>query len=261
MRCARRMGWVLGALLLVLGGCSLAPVFRSPGVYHTIRPGETVYRIARTYGVELDVLVKANHIVDARRIVAGTRLYVPGASRRLRVPPIRRGTSGRSRLAKIPPWPGRKREVQRPAAKPAPPRKSAPRRERVGKVSLPAEVDFVWPLKGKVTSFFGRRGKRKHQGVDIAAPRGTPIRAAEAGVVIFSDNGPGGYGRMVILRHPNGFHTIYAHNSKNLAEKGRRVRQGEGIAQVGSTGRATGPHLHFEIRNRTQAKDPLFYLP
>ena len=128
-------------------------------------------------------------------------------------------------------------------------------------MSLPAEVDFVWPLKGKVTSFFGRRGKRKHQGVDIAAPRGTPIRAAEAGVVIFSDNGPGGYGRMVILRHPNGFHTIYAHNSKNLAEKGRRVRQGEVIAQVGSTGRATGPHLHFEIRNRTQAKDPLFYLP
>ena len=100
-----------------------------------------------------------------------------------------------------------------------------------------------------------------HQGIDIGGPAGTPIRAAEDGIVIFSDRGPGGYGVMVIVRHANGFHSIYAHNEKNLVKKGQKVRQGEAIALVGRTGRASGPHLHFEIRNRTVPKDPLFYLP
>ncbi|MFQ5694191.1 MAG: LysM peptidoglycan-binding domain-containing M23 family metallopeptidase [Nitrospinota bacterium] len=237
------------ALCLLLAGCSAAGLFRRPGVYHVIRPGETLYRISRTYGVDLETLVKVNHIADARRIVAGTRLFIPGARRTLRVPPPRRRAAGRAPSQRPPPWPGRERKAPKPP--PAP----------TGRVALPAEVDFNWPVRGRVTSLFGRRGKSVHQGIDIAAKTGTPIQAAEDGLVIFSGRGPGGYGFMLILRHPNGFHTIYAHNHKNLVRKGQRVRQGEVIGLVGSTGRSTGPHLHFEIRNRTKPKDPLFYLP
>lgn len=100
-----------------------------------------------------------------------------------------------------------------------------------------------------------------HQGIDIAASSGTPIRAAEEGRVIFSDRAPGGYGLMIILRHAKGFHTLYAHNRRNLVKVGQWVRQGEIIALVGDTGRSTGPHLHFEIRNWASPRDPLFFLP
>ncbi|MBI2880882.1 MAG: M23 family metallopeptidase [Candidatus Tectomicrobia bacterium] len=247
MRGARRTGWVVWALLFLVGGCSAGGLFRRPGIYHTIRPGETLWRISQTYGVDLEEVVKANHIGDPRRIVAGTKIFIPGASRVLEVPPRLHGAA----VGKAPPWPGRETRVP---TGPLPRGPSA-------RVTLPAEVDFIWPIKGRVTSFFGRRGRAMHQGVDIAAPTGTQIRAAEEGMAIFSDRGPGGYGLMVILRHPNGFHTIYAHNHRNLVRKGQRVRQGDVIALVGSTGRSTGPHLHFEIRNRAQAKDPLFYLP
>ena len=266
MRTVVRSPWVGCALLLLLGGCSVAGIFRKPGVYHTIQPGETLYRIARTYRVDLDELVKANHIADFRRIVAGTRLFVPRAVQVLKVPPRRKRTAQVSR--KTPTWPGR-RNVVRESSKRSSSRSrvtsTAPRTVKpsklVARVTLPAEVDFIWPVNGKVSSFFGRRGKRRHQGIDIAAATGTPVRAAEDGYVIFSDKGPGGYGLMVILRHPNGFHTIYAHNSENVVKKGVKVRQGEVIARVGKTGRASGSHLHFEIRNRTKPKDPLFYLP
>lgn len=249
---ARRTGWAVVALLFLLYGCSVAGLFRPRGVYHTIRPGETLYRISRTYGVELDALVKANHIADARRIIAGTKLFIPGVRRAIGVPPARRRAPGRrASIPKTPSWPGRRGETQ----------KRPPPKAPTGKLALPAEVDFIWPVKGRIASYFGRRGKRSHQGIDIVATRGTPIRAAEDGLVIYSDRGPGGYGLMVILRHPNGFHSVYAHNHKNLARKGQKVRQGEAIALVGSTGRSSGPHLHFEIRNRAKPKDPLFYLP
>ncbi len=271
MKTVVRSPWVGCALLLLLGGCSVAGVFRKPGAYHTIQPGETLYRIARTYRVDLDELVKVNHIADSRRIDVGTRLFIPRAVRVLKVPP-RRKPPRRERTdqvsRKTPTWPGR-RNVERESSRrsssgsrvPSTALRTAKPPKQVARVTLPAEVDFIWPVKGKISSFYGKRGKRRYQGIDIVAATGTPVRAAEDGYVIFSGKGPGGYGLMVILRHPKGFHSIYAHNSKNIVKKGSKVRQGEVIALVGETGRIDGPHLHFEIRNRTKPKDPLFYLP
>ncbi|MEO1521908.1 MAG: M23 family metallopeptidase, partial [Cyanobacteria bacterium J06633_2] len=106
---------------------------------------------------------------------------------------------------------------------------------------------YLWPARGVLTSGYGWRWGRMHQGIDIAAPVGTPIYAAAPGVVEFSGWNSGGYGNMVDIRHPDGSKTRYAHNSRNLVRVGQRVAQGHQIAEMGSTGYSTGPHVHFEI--------------
>jgi lipoprotein NlpD len=121
---------------------------------------------------------------------------------------------------------------------------------------------FAWPLtKGVVSSGFGKRGRRMHKGLDIAVKTGTPVLAAAAGTVVYSDDKQRGYGNLVILSHAHGYVTVYAHNRRNLVDEGDAVRQGAPIAEVGSTGRSTGPHLHFEIRQKKKAVDPLIHLP
>lgn len=119
---------------------------------------------------------------------------------------------------------------------------------------------FRWPVKARLTSRFGLRGNRPHEGIDLGAPHGTPIHAAEAGRVIHSGRF-GAYGKVVILKHAGAYRSVYAHAQRLFVEKGDFVERGQKIAEVGSTGRATGPHLHFEIRRGEVAHDPLVYLP
>ncbi len=121
-------------------------------------------------------------------------------------------------------------------------------------------IEFSWPAGGQITSRFGRRGHSHHDGIDIAAPEGVAVRAAAAGVVVFSGV-LRGYGNVIILEHPYGLTTVYAHNQRNLVRVGARVRRGALIARLGRTGRATGPNLHFEVRRGKLARDPLLYLP
>ncbi len=119
---------------------------------------------------------------------------------------------------------------------------------------------LAWPVEGRITSPFGPRGGSFHDGLDISAPLGTPILAAASGEVIY--NGAlRGYGNIVILRHRDGYATVYAHTQKNLVQEGEVVRRGQAIARVGQTGRASGPHVHFEIRKDNLARNPLRYLP
>ncbi len=108
-------------------------------------------------------------------------------------------------------------------------------------------------------SGFGARERDQHDGIDLAAPEGTPIRAAADGVVIFAGQ-QRGYGNLVLLAHEGDLVTVYAHNSQNLVAPGRRVARGDPIARVGRTGNATGPHLHFEVRLGTHPRDPLGFL-
>lgn len=123
----------------------------------------------------------------------------------------------------------------------------------------PSSAGFVWPVNGVVVSGFGMRWGRMHEGIDIAASTGTPIRAAAAGTVIWS-GWRGGYGNAVIIDHGNALATVYAHASALLVTQGQRVSQGQTIALVGSTGNSSGPHLHFEVRVNGVAVDPLLYL-
>ena len=121
---------------------------------------------------------------------------------------------------------------------------------------------YTWPARGTLTSGYGWRWGRMHRGIDIAAPTGTPIVAAAPGIVTYADWNSGGYGYLVEIQHPNGSLTIYAHNSKILVRKGQTVSQGELIAEMGSTGRSSGPHLHFEIHTKGNgAVNPMAYLP
>lgn len=119
---------------------------------------------------------------------------------------------------------------------------------------------LAWPLAGPVTSPYGRRGRRHHDGIDIGAPPGTEVRAAAAGAVIYAGS-LRGYGRMIIIRHEDGFVTVYAHNARQRVRAGARVRRGDPIATVGRSGRTTGPNLHFEVRRDNVAYDPLALLP
>jgi murein DD-endopeptidase MepM/ murein hydrolase activator NlpD len=123
----------------------------------------------------------------------------------------------------------------------------------------PSASGFVWPTTGPVTSGFGWRWGRMHEGVDIGAPTGTPIVAAAAGTVIVS-GWMGGYGNLVVIDHGGGLATAYAHQSSIAAGVGQAVAQGQVIGYVGSTGHSTGPHLHFEVRINGAAVDPLGYL-
>ncbi len=121
---------------------------------------------------------------------------------------------------------------------------------------------FMWPVPKyyKVSSHYGSRWGRNHDGIDIPAPKGTPFVASDNGVVIYSDNGIRGYGNMIVVSHSDDIFSVYAHNNKNLVDKGDRVRKGQVIGHVGNTGRSTGSHLHFEIRVKNKARNPANYL-
>ena len=200
------------------------------GVYHTVQKNQTLYRIAKTYELDVKVLQRANHIGDPSKLKEGTRLWIPGARKVLQIP---KSSKSRSRAAK---------------------KKTPP-------TVKPRKGFLIWPTKGTLTSSFGIRNGRKHEGIDIAAPKGTPIHSAAAGEVKFSGWGPTGYGKMVTIKHKHHLTTIYAHNSKLLVKKGTQVKQGQKISLMGSTGRSTGPHLHFEVRYNGIPTNPLNYLP
>ena len=121
---------------------------------------------------------------------------------------------------------------------------------------------LAWPVPSskRLSSKFGRRWGKAHEGIDIAARSGTAIIAAEAGVVVYSGNDLGGYGNLTVISHKGGLFSIYAHAKKNFTQKGDSVHRGQVIAQVGSSGKATGPHLHFEVRFDSKAIDPLKFV-
>ena len=123
-------------------------------------------------------------------------------------------------------------------------------------------LGFSWPAAGKLTSRFGRRWGRMHKGIDIAGPVGTPINAAADGTVISAGWNSGGYGNLVELKHSDGTTTRYGHNSRLSVSVGQTVRQGQQLAEMGSTGHSTGSHVHFEIRpTGGSAVNPIAYLP
>ena len=126
-----------------------------------------------------------------------------------------------------------------------------------GKVS---RSGLQWPLRGRLTSGFGRRWGRLHAGIDIAAPKGTPIRSVKAGTVVFAGR-MSGYGNVVIVDHGGGLSTLYAHQSRVGSRRGQPVPQGQTIGSVGSTGRSTGNHLHFETRVSGRPQNPRSFLP
>lgn len=221
MRRARAAGAALFAL--VLWACASAP---KGDVVHVLQPGENLYRLSRYYGVSVEDIMDANGIHDVSDLPVGARIVIPGTDRE--PPPA-------SLAAYVPSVPGA------PAAR-------------------AAGLDFAWPLRGTLSSRYGWRSGSHHEGIDISAHRGSLVHAAESGRVIYS-GWLGSYGRIVIVKHTGAWSTVYAHNSRNLVEKGDFVERGDVIAEVGSSGNASGPHCHFEVRRDRVPEDPMAYLP
>ena len=215
------------------------------GFYHRVRSGENLYRIGLRYRVPTKVLVRANRIRDVHSVPVGTKLWIP---QRRGGSATKRPTTSRKRIAAT-----GNTAARRPNAAEA-------RRLVRSEAKSGSKLSFAWPVKGRLTSSFGRRRGRPHEGLDLAARLGTSIRASESGKVIHSGR-LGDYGKVVILKHQGHYRTVYAHASKTLVRKGQFVEKGQKIALVGRTGRATGPHLHFEIRRRESARNPILYLP
>ena len=214
------------------------------GVVHVVRQGETMYRIARTYGMDPGDLMETNGIVDPRTIEIGTELFVPGAAAVLEVPPAESVASAKPLST----------PTTTPTPTPTSTTTSTPARPAGG-----APAVLSWPLQGVLYARFGTRGGQRHDGIDIAAPEGTNIKAAADGKVIYAGEQPG-YGSIVLLRHAGGLVTLYAHASKLLVREGQSVERGDPVARGGQTGKTTGPHLHFEVRDGTRPRNPLLYL-
>jgi murein DD-endopeptidase MepM/ murein hydrolase activator NlpD len=209
---------------------SVSPTYPRAGVYHTVKRHQTLWRICKTYGVDIDEVARINHIRNPSRIRVGQRIFIPGAKKVLRVDIYIDDIGGRR---------GRREDLQR---------------------IVLARGRFIWPVRGKVTQEFGIRRTVKHDGIDISAPRRTPIRASGSGKVLYSGSEIKGYGNIIIIRHEQGFITVYAHNEINGVAEGTKVKRGQIIARVGSTGRASAPQLHFEIRKNNRPIDPRLLL-
>ena len=197
------------------------------GVYHVVERHQTLYRICKTYGVDIKKVALLNGISARSKIQTGQQIFIPGAKKVLKVEVYIDDVVEES---------GEK-----------------------GKIAY-KKLNFIWPVEGKIADTFNETENKRHQGIDIASPLGTPIKASNPGTVIYSSNTIKGYGNLIILRHSEKLITVYAHNQVNLVEEGSWVERGQIIGKVGQTGRATGPHLHFEIRRNNKAVDPRLFL-
>lgn len=217
-----------------------------PARWHTVAAGESVSTVAHRYGLSVESLVQENLLSSPYVVRVGQTLTLP--------------SGGKKTFAK-----------ELPSQKvPAALTPNALPRQRVrvsSSVATPPEAlsyqgsNFIWPIRGKIVGAFGPSGTGlRNDGINIAAPAGTPVQASDAGVVAYAGNGIKGFGNLILLKHNSGWMTAYAHNAETLVQRGDTVRRGQRIARVGATGNVSRPQLHFEIRKGSQALDPQKYL-
>ncbi|TLS78199.1 M23 family metallopeptidase [Mariprofundus erugo] len=246
-----------------------APVVSQKNSTYIVRSGDTLYSIGKRFGVDYHRLAARNRLRAPYHIFIGQQLYIStSAPPETRLPVAtgggKRQTVRVNRHVLNSNSKSKSREVV--AARPAAPvaRHATSAGSEVSRQPRATGYEsgkLLWPVKGVVTSRFGHRGSRMHDGIDIGVPEGTAVHAAGSGEVVYSDSRISGYGRLIIIRHGRDLFTAYAHNQRNLVRKGDRVRAGDVIARAGHTGRASGPHLHFEVRQGSTPVDPLAYLP
>lgn len=278
--CRVAAAWVIaGPTIGQAIGQTLDPIIEAGVAYHAVARGETVYRVSLDFNIDQADLISRNGLRAPYTLAIGQRLILPitrthavakgdtlfsisqdagvtvasvsalnnigppytiRVGQRISIPPLRSGPASGA-------LPSRARAV---VAAPTPSGQLPP-------VPAPNDDGFIWPVEGRVVSAFGRKPDgRRNDGVNIAAPRGAPVRAAQAGVIAYADSTIPGLGNLVLIKHQGGFITAYAHNQTQLVTRGEIVARGQVIARVGSTGRAETPQLHFEIRRSGTAIDP-----
>lgn len=227
------------------------------GIFYVLKKGESIEAVSRRYGVSMNKIRQVNPDLNIAALKTGTEVFLPGARPEGLVEkhePVK--------LAEAKKSPASSAKNAKTAAKPA------PKAEKPAKGEIAvrkAKGGFRWPIMGRINSPFGwrqhpiTRRKDFHTGIDIKAERNDPIKAAGSGRVIYS-GWMGGYGKVLVIEHNNGQSTLYAHCSTLLAGKGASVSSGQLVAKIGTTGRSTGPHLHFEVRNGNSPVNPIKYL-
>jgi len=240
----------------------------APEYVHTVKPGESLIAISRKYHVSLAALAKANKIEPYTKVAMGDRLTIPG-----------KHAEPAQQAAAQPPKPAQhSQEPPKQVASAAPVTKveTVPAKENArvatqgsvanepaAKAAEPtgAMPSFRWPVHGRVITAFGQNvNGAQNDGINLAVPEGTPVKAAEDGVVAYAGNELKGYGNLVLVRHSNGYVSAYANASELLVKRGDTVKRGQTIARAGQTGNVSSPQLHFEIRKGSTPVDPSKYL-
>jgi murein DD-endopeptidase MepM/ murein hydrolase activator NlpD len=235
---------------------------------HVVNHGDTLLSIARRNHVPVGELARANHLEPSAKIRLGMKLTVPGAKTAaiapaaqpamaaVAVPPAAAPAAPASRMAAAGGAPQSARLAQATATEDAADATPVKATEATG--ALPT---FRWPVRGKViTSYGAKTNGKSNDGINLAVPEGTPVKAAEDGVVAYSGNELKGYGNLVLVRHSNGYVTAYAHASELLVKRGDTIKRGQIIAKSGQSGEVGSPQLHFEIRKGSSPVDPLQFL-
>jgi murein DD-endopeptidase MepM/ murein hydrolase activator NlpD len=228
----------------------------APAVVHVVKGGQTLDSIARIYHKPVTQIARANNLSVGAKLKAGDRITIPELKEASQATPARVEASAS---------PARGTVVMADASQSAHVVGSAPVTSSQDTVknaepagSLPG---FRWPVRGRVIAAFGPKPNGvQNDGINLAVPEGTPIKAAEDGVVAYAGSELKGYGNLVLVRHSNGFVTAYAHASDILVKRGETVKRGQVIAHAGQTGTVTSPQLHFEIRKGATPVDPAQYL-
>ena len=233
---------------------------------HVVNPGETLASIARQNHVSAAELAKANNMDASTKLKLGTRLAVPSkAAAAAPAAPV--GVVAAPAVATVP-APNTKVAAATPQqsahlaqANPQPDETAAETPAVKASEATGALATFRWPVRGKVITGYGAKTNGKsNDGINLAVPEGTPVKAAEDGVVAYSGNELKGYGNLVLIRHSNGYVTAYAHASELLVKRGDTIKRGQVIAKSGQSGEVGSPQLHFEIRKGSQPVDPLQFL-
>jgi murein DD-endopeptidase MepM/ murein hydrolase activator NlpD len=282
----------LAGLVLLVAACTprteaLAPVLDRNAT--TTQPeeievhrGQTLSGIAHAYHVPMQVLAEANHLSPPYRIEIGQTLVIPMAgqptippppaslaalpsaqsgARAVPGPPEAANFDGASRIPAGKPPTAEGSATPATAAMPPPPAPAAAVSQERATAPTQASGMFLWPVRGRVLAGYGSGPDGTHNdGINIAAPRGAPVEAVDAGVVAYAGNELRGYGNLLLVKHSSGWISAYAHCDLILVKRGDKVVRGQVIARVGSTGNVSEPQLHFELRRGSRAVDPREFL-
>ncbi len=253
-----------------------APQTSAQSHIHTVMPGETLSSVSRKYKVSLSAIARASNIPPHTMVKIGDQLTIPGVRAQVAASAPAQARPQAPAPAPIaahqPAWPSSAPKVAPPpqktaaaappvsAARTITPAEDNPAPETRSVTSAATPV-FRWPVRGRVISAYGPKTTgSQNDGINVAVPEGTPVKAAEDGVVAYAGNELKSYGNLVLIRHSNGYVTAYAHASEILVKRDQRIKRGQVIAKSGQSGSVNAPQLHFEIRKGSSPVDPMPYL-
>jgi murein DD-endopeptidase MepM/ murein hydrolase activator NlpD len=237
------------------------PVPGAQGQAHIVKPGETLIGLSRRYNRPIAEIAAANNLQPYHKVQAGDRIIIPGAARVAAAPQAPAPQSPPQQQAQQPRYAAA--QPAAPTARMVTPAAEKPPVEETNSADANAgAAGFRWPARGRIIAGFGPKPTgQQNDGINLALPEGTPVKAADDGVVAYAGNELKGYGNLVLIRHANGFVTAYAHASELMVKRGDTIKRGQVIAKSGQSGNVTSPQLHFEIRKGASPVDPMQHLP